>query len=289
MMFDIDSMIAPTPAASFAWETIGGKPALVCQALVPYAAHVFTTRHWALASGSHEAADDQRWGEVADAFGLDRRRLVRGRQVHGANIVMARADAAGLASADIFISSDPHLAVAVQAADCVPLLIIDRRTGGVAAAHAGWRGMAARVPVRTVEALAREVGSRPHDLLAAIGPSIGACCYEVGVDVRRAFGAAQFSDDELSRWFLETPAASVRNRSMPGLPARPRPEHWFFDGWACVRAQLASAGVPRSQIFGAELCTASHPDWFCSYRREGASAGRLAGAIMPQPHRPLPH
>jgi YfiH family protein len=286
MMVDIESMIAPAPAPSFVWETTGGKPALVCRAIAPFAGHLFTTRHWALGSGSQDTADDDRWGEVAGAIGVQRGRFVRGRQVHGASVVVAREGLSGVQPADIFIGDEPGTAVAVQAADCVPLLMVDRRTGAVAAAHAGWRGMAARVPVRTVEALASEFGSRPDDLLAAIGPSIGACCYEVGEDVRAAFAAAEFSGEELSRWFVDAPIASVHNRSMPGLPEQPRTGHWFFDGWASVRAQLKSAGVPASQIFGVELCTASHPEWFCSYRRDGAAAGRLAGAITRRPHRP---
>src|SRR5690606_22578476 len=81
--------------------------------------------------------------------------------------------------ADVAVSNEADAAVAVRAADCVPLLLGDRRTGAVAAVHAGWRGTAARAAVAAVEALGREFGSRPADLVVAIGPCIGACCYEV--------------------------------------------------------------------------------------------------------------
>jgi YfiH family protein len=286
MMVDIDSMIAPTPASSFAWTLTGTKPALICLALEPFARHVFTTRQWALGSRADDSGDDQRWGEVAEAVGVEPGHVLRGRQVHGADIVVAGGADTGLRSADIFASAQAETAVAVQAADCVPLLIVDRRTGVVAAAHSGWRGMAARVPAKAVEALAREFGSRSADLLAAFGPSIGACCYEVGAEVRLAFVAAQFTDAELRQWFRESPAPTERNPSMPGLPRARRPEHWFFDGWSTIRSQLESAGVPAGQIFGAELCTASHPHWFCSYRREGAAAGRLAAAVRRTRPRP---
>jgi hypothetical protein len=183
--------------------------------------------------------------------------------------------------ADIIITDDPAAALAVQAADCVPLLMADRRIGGVAAAHAGWRGLAARVPGVTVEALSREFGSRPADLVVAVGPSIGACCYEVGANVRQHFETAQFPDADLARWFHTDPQPTAANPSLPNLLAARRAGHWYFDCWAAIRDGLATAGVPADQIFVAELCTASHPAALCSYRRDGAPAGRMVGAIRP--------
>jgi YfiH family protein len=193
--------------------------------------------------------------------------------------VIAREATRDRPDADIIVSDRPGLALAVQAADCVPLLVADRRTGAVAAAHAGWRGMAAGVPTAAVAALVRELDSRASDLVAAIGPSIGACCYEVGSEVRDAFRAS-FPGGEWTPWFLQRPMTSSDNPSMPRVARVKRPDRWFFDAWTSTRAQLERAGVPADQIFGAELCTASHPDAFCSYRRDGAPAGRLAGAIM---------
>ena len=75
---------------------------------------------------------------------------------------------------------------------------------------------------------------------------------------------------------------------MPGLPTERRAEHWFFDAWTATRDQLESAGVPADQIYAAELCTASHPEVLCSYRRDGASAGRTAAAIRSAPLRSWP-
>jgi hypothetical protein len=145
--------------------------------------------------------------------------------------------------------------------------------------------MAARVPQVAIEALAREFGARPSDLVAVIGPSIGACCYEVGADVRDAFSQNGFSTDESSRWFFDAPQPTAGNPSMPRLPAVRRPDHWFFDGWTATRHQLECAGIPVAQIHVAALCTASHPS-LCSYRRDGASAGRMAAVIRPAPSRP---
>jgi hypothetical protein len=236
-------------------------PALVCEPLLPYAEHLFTTRGWTLGRDASPSGREG-WDQVAEAMGVASDRLNRLRQVHGARVVVAGQESGSLPDADIVLSSRPDLAVAVQAADCVPLLLVDRRTGVVAAAHAGWRGLSARAPGETVSALSREFGSRPDDLLAAIGPAIGQCCYEVGDDVREAMSGA-FGDHQASGWFR---AGRVIGK-------------WMFDTWASARAQLEMAGVPAGQVFGAGLCTASHPDAFCSFRRDGPRAGRIAAAI----------
>jgi purine-nucleoside/S-methyl-5'-thioadenosine phosphorylase / adenosine deaminase len=174
----------------------------------------------------------------------------------------ARASPRADVAADIVVSDDPSVAVAIQTADCVPILLADRRTGAVAAAHAGWRGLAARAPAAAVAALSA-LGSRASDLVAAVGPAISGPRYEVGADVRAAFEAAGFGRDDLERWFA---------------PGR-RAAHWQFDGWASTSDQLAAAGVGPGRIFVAALCTAAHPRVFCSYRRDGAPAGRMAAVV----------
>jgi hypothetical protein len=177
------------------------------------------------------------------------------------------------------LSDDPSMAIAVQAADCVPLLIADARLGVVAAAHAGWRGLALGVPRTTVIELGRAFGSRPDDLVAAIGPSVGACCYEVGPEVRDAFARNGFSVEAIDGWFASSPRQLAGNPPMPGLRTEPKPGHAFFDGWSCAVDQLRAAGLHASQVFTSRLCTASHAGVLCSYRREGAVAGRIAGVI----------
>ena len=259
------------PSGGFEWVQAAGGPALVCRALRPLAAHLFTTREWAL--GSRAEAIDEDWEPVADSLDVDPAHLVRLHQVHGAAVVVRRAgDAPPVLprpDADIVVSDDPSLALAIQTADCVPLLMADRATGAVAAAHAGWRGLAAGVPGTTVAALAREFRSAPADLVVAVGPSISAERYEVGEDVRARFESAGFSAAQLERWFH---------------PAQ-RADRWLFDGWRSVQDQLESAGVPAGQIHAAALCTATHPDLFCSYRRDGRGAGRIAAAIRRAPVR----
>ena len=250
----------PKPSDGFAWVQVAGGRALVCEALaVP---HLFTTRSWALGS-AFEAERPAAWETVGRSLGADAGALCRAQQAHGASVIVRRmgeppCGSQPLEQADIIISDDPSRVLAIQTADCVPLLVADRRTQVVAAAHAGWKGMAAGVPRKTIEALAREFGSRPSDLVVVAGPSVGACCYEVGVEVRDAFAQGGFTEALLQRW--------------------------FFDGWAATRHQLEEAGIPASQIHSAELCTASHPGVLCSYRRHGKAAGRIAAAIRkPKP------
>jgi YfiH family protein len=265
----------PRPADGFEWRQTPAGVALVCGALDAYAPHVFTTRGWTLGS-TPDGERSAGWDEVARVLGVDAAHFVRVHQVHGASVAVRRAgepqrDADTLPQADVIVSDNPALALAIQTADCVPLLIADRRTGVVAAAHAGWRGMAGRVPEVAVQALAREFGSRPGDLVAAVGPSISASRYEVGADVRERFGDAGFPASQLEQWFADAD----------------RPEHWYFDGWAAARDQLHAAGVPADQIHVAELCTASHPELLCSYRRDGKSSGRMAGAIRARAREPV--
>jgi polyphenol oxidase len=269
-------MILPAVNPSFEWQPTSGGPALVCRALEPFARHFFTTASWEL--GSHRrSGTDECWDAVAEAIGVEAAGLVRPNQVHGADAVIADADRPRQ-TADIIVTCDPSLAIAVQAADCVPLLLVDSRTGGIGAAHAGWRGMVARAPRAAVWAMIAEHGADPRDLLVALGPSIGACCYEVGRDVREAFAAGGFSAAQIARWFMSVAPEWPMNPPMPGFSSV-RAGHWVFDGWACVRQQLIEAGIPAAQIFSAALCTASHPGLLCSYRRDGAPAGRLAAAI----------
>lgn len=187
------------------------------------------------------------------------------RQVHGASVAVVRRgsqDAWHAPEADIVISNDPCAAIAVQVADCAPILMADRRLGVVGAAHAGWRGTIRSAAVEAVQAMHREFGSAPVDLVAAIGPCLGACCGEVGEEVVDAFRKAGHPALALARWFSTGP----RGRPMLDLPA-------------ANADQLHAAGIPRAQIHVAGLCTRTHAGLMHSYRASGAAAGRMAGII----------
>jgi YfiH family protein len=279
-------MTPPTPGPGFIWVD-GRRPYLQCTALAEIAAHAFTTRDW-IDGPASPASLDVLWRRTADSIGVEPGHLARVQQVHGAGVIAATEAAARLCQGDAVIGDDPGLAVAVQTADCVPILMAARRGGCVAAVHVGWRGIAAGALAAAVQALARR-GVDPADLVAAIGPAIGPCCYEVGADVVDAMraavsGAADGSHGgrDADAWFLDQPATLEHNR--PSL-APPRPGYWCFDTWGAVRWQLLRAGLRADRIFVAALCTASHPEWFCSYRREGKQAGRMAAVIRRGPSR----
>jgi polyphenol oxidase len=247
----------------FYWSTESWGAALRCRPLEAIAPHAFTTRQLPLPSADGYAA-------LASALGAERMAIVH--QVHGRDVVVVRegdAVSAEAPEADALVSDARATAIAVRAADCVPLLMADRRTGAVAAVHAGWRGTAASVAVAAVAAMRREFGTAPGDLIAAIGPSIGPCCYEVGTELVDAFAAAGHPRHLVDRWF---PAPKPRRgeRELPTLR---------LDVAGANRDQLILAGVDEADIYLSGLCTAEHLDVLTSYRVEKDQAGRLAAGI----------
>ncbi len=187
-------------------------------------------------------------------------------------------------SGDALLTDRPGLLLAVQTADCVPVLLVDVKRRNVAAVHAGWRGTLARISQKAVGRMRLEYGSRPSDLLAAIGPSIGLCCYEVGVELVTQF-QSQFADadsyfDE-ARTGDEPNPIQWLNMKPPGH--QPPPKNVHLDLRAANRSQLLAAGVHPSRIFVSGLCTACHPDFFFSFRKQGEPSGRLLSVIGIRP------
>jgi len=255
-------MTIPVVPDPFYWTNETWGVALRCRALDQHAPHLFTTRQLRLSSASD-------WQPVAAALGAAA--VASLKQVHGRAVSIVRRGQAHPpgAEADILVSDSADVAVAVRAADCVPLLMCDRRSGAVAAVHAGWRGTAARAAVAALDALAREFGARPQDVVAVIGPAIGPCCYEVGSELVDAFAAAGHERRLIDRWFLAPPPPR-------GSHGRPRLR---LDVPGANRDQLVLAGVPENQIHIAGLCTAMALDLLTSYRAERDKAGRIAGVI----------
>ena len=267
-------MSLPSVPDSFYWTHEAWGPALRCRPLEQVAQHLFTTRQLELPS--REA-----WQKLAPSVGVSPDRFVTLNQVHGREVVTIRRGiepAALLAlqdhrpDADGLVSDAPDVALVVRAADCVPLLMADARTGAVAAVHAGWRGTAARAAIAAIDAMTRAFDTRPGDLVVAIGPAIGPCCYEVGTDLVDAFAAAGHERYLIERWFLAPPPQR-------GSAERPKLR---LDLPGSNRDQLILAGVPDGNIHVAGLCTAMHLDVLTSYRAEKEKAGRIAGVIRPR-------
>jgi YfiH family protein len=205
-------------------------------------------------------------------------------QFHSDVIHVAAEPGAEAPKADALITSTPGLLLGVQTADCVPILLADTRRRVVAAIHSGWRGTLARIAVKTLGRMRMEFGTRPRDVLAAIGPAIGRCCYEVGPEVAQAF-AAQFPS--AADWFdgpFEQLAHGEEPLWLPWLTMMPPghvppPPRVQLDLRSSNRRQLIDAGVPGTQIDVSDLCTACRTNLLFSYRREGASAGRMMAVI----------
>lgn len=263
-------MSLPFVASAFHWTSESWGAALRCEPLESVAPHLFTTRQLQLSPAGQSASG---WAALARALDTAPEDMRRVKQVHGSRVVVATSGtpADTLEEADALVSIDPRVAIAVMAADCVPLLMADRVTGAVAAVHAGWRGTAARVSGQALATMAAEFGTRPGDVVAAIGPAIGACCYEVGTELVDAFAAAGHERYLIDRWFLAPPPRRDERRSTP--------PKLRLDVAGANRDQLVLAGVPESQIHLAGICTAMHLEVLTSYRAEQAAAVRLAGAI----------
>jgi len=235
--------------------------------------HAFTTRH----QGSFDSVSapagpfgaDRRWPALV-ATGLDAGRVRFARQVHGVDCLDADAATTALVgTADALYTRARGRPLAVFTADCVPLIVADPDHPVLGLAHAGWRGTVRGIAGRLVATLTARAGVRPGRLRAAIGPSIGPCCYEVDEPVLGPLRAAY--PDAWAAW------------TRPTAPGK-----WHLDLWAANAAQLEAAGVPPAAIARPGLCTSCRRDLFFSYRREGM-AGRLATvAELAQPVGPSP-
>lgn len=259
---------------------------LVKSRLLDGFAHGFTTRSGGASAGPFASlnlggavGDDPRavaenWRRLAAHTGLSFARVL---QVHGDRVLelaapgrseasprdglsaMREATEAPRPEADAVLSRTKGLAATVSVADCVPILLADPKSGFVAAVHAGWRGTIARIAQRGVEALCAASGARPGELVAAIGPSIGPCCYEVEA------GLAERFKRELGPTVANTVPGQVR-----------------VDLWLANRVVLKQAGVLPERIDVLGRCASCEDDAFFSHRRDAGKTGRMAAFIAPR-------
>ncbi len=236
--------------------------------------HAFFTRHGGVSVGAYAslsfsiAAGDEpsnvreNLQRAGVALGVEGARIHFLSQVHGriAHTLTGTEAQATLISVegDALVSRAPGLACAVRSADCVPVLIADRRSGAVGAAHAGWRGAVQGVVSTTVAAL-RALAPNP-DLVAAIGPHISQAAFEVSADVAGTILNASLDEDIVDRSGLK-PHVDLRRM---------------------LRAELRSLGLVAAAIDDVEGCTVLEPERFFSFRRDGKASGRHLSAIVPR-------
>lgn len=254
------------------WQTWSGLPYLTCDLLADWQ-HGFFTRQFA-------PRDPQDLTPIL-ATSASTHRL---KQVHG-NIVLTPAEVAsttdrevqtGNALADGLMTQLPEQAVWVASADCNPILIANRRTGNVAAVHAGWRGTSLNIATIAVKRLLAEAGSIT-DIIVAIGPAIDGAVYQVttqvGLEVCRSIAPNPLSGD------LETDAADLQ--SLPDSPLLPDPQagRMRLDVRRVNQLQLEQLGVAPQQIAIAHHCTYQEPEYFFSYRREKLKKVQWSGIV----------
>ncbi len=296
---------ADVSVAGGAWVTQSrdGLQILQARALqeIPWLVHGFSTR-----AGGTSTLDGERvlnlgftdWDTRANvlsnrqrflaAVGAEQVNLVTLRQRHSDIVHVFETPPARAPSADAAITRAPRLLLGIQTADCVPVLLVDVQNRAVAAVHAGWRGTLRRIVAKTLGQMHMVFGSQPSEAIAALGPAVHACCYEVGAEVAQAY-ASQFSQarEWFSAAFDQLASGEERSplkwllRTAPGHD--PPPPRVQLDLIACNRWQLLDAGVAPSNIVSSELCTSCRTDLLFSYRRENGCTGRLLAVIGIRP------
>ncbi len=209
--------------------------------------------------------------------------LVTPRQVHSDTIQFVEAAPRSQLIGDGLITSTPGLLLAIQTADCLPIILVDSKHHAVGVFHAGWRGTLKRIVGKGVGEMRRRFATRPGDLKAAIGPGIQGCCYQVGQEVRDQF-ESQFA--YAAKLFREVEESDPVREKYPMLflTARPPghgelPKKIFLDLVEANRQQLLAAGVPAKGIEASPLCTNCRTDLLFSHRAERGKTGRMMAVV----------
>lgn len=247
---------------------------------LPFVTHAFSTRIGGVSKnefatmnlnfnrGDSDETVLENYHRFCDAVGFDFDKLVASAQDHHTVVRRVTSQEAGIGiwkprdmqSVDGLITNEPGVVLVTYYADCVPLYFVDPVKKTIGLAHAGWRGTVAEMGARMVEAMQTDFGSNPNDLLVAIGPSIGSCCYEVD---------AQVYDKVMAL-----------NDITPEECLQPVGEgKYMLDLWEVNRRVIKHAGVPEKQIIIGNVCTRCHNDLLYSHREMGAQRGGMAAMI----------
>jgi len=264
---------------AFRFARRGGVRYLECQALgeCGFITHAFCTRWGGVSEGRladlnfgvHVGDRDKHLVQnrelLCSAFAMAEHNPVTVDQVHGDRLLVIDKDFedeghSGPLEYDGIITAMHGIPVGIKTADCAPLLLADCKRRVVGAVHAGWKGTALGIAARAAGVFMKTFSSAPGDILAVIGPAIGPCCYEV--------------DEAVFHHFDNTRGKKIAfagDRKKGG---------WMLDLIAANRSQLQGAGIPRENIFSADICTSCRHDTFFSHRGEAGDTGRQLNFIM---------
>ena len=212
--------------------------------------------------GDDPTAVEGNYRLICKDFGLDYEKITAAKQIHSAKIEIINNENVGFGvsnlsktfEADGLVTNLKNVPLTVFYADCVPILLADANAGVVAAVHSGWRGTVQNIAGQAVEVMCREFGATPKNIKAAIGPSIGPCCFETGEEV-----AVLFDED-------------LREELANGK--------FKVDLWQACRRLLQKAGLADENIDVLKMCTICHSDVLYSYRKDAQSTGRMGAFIL---------
>lgn len=248
---------------------------------IPWLAHCFTTRRGGVSQGIYESlnlsftrGDDEdavleNYRRVAKVMGSDLTHIVTSDQTHTTNVRLVTGEDAGKGiviprdyrDVDGLITKEPGLLLATFYADCVPLYFVDPVHRTIGLSHSGWRGTVNRMGAVTIQAMIENFGTKPEDILCAVGPSICQACYEISEDVAVHF------QKEFAPIAEEILTAKGHGK-------------YQLDLWKTNQYILQQAGVPKEQIFMAEICTCCNSDTLFSHRATRGKRGNLGAFLM---------
>jgi YfiH family protein len=215
--------------------------------------------------GDEEFRVLQNWDRLATAFAIPMEQFLVVNQVHGDTIFVIKPHGSYFSSRDEFnydaiVTTRANLAICIKTADCVPVSVVDKVKKVIAIVHAGWRGSALGISAKVIELMQNQYRSQPQDILVAIGPSIGRCCYEIDQATADAF--RKQNNHEL---FLQQGRKKGK---------------WMLDLAEANRRQILEAGVPEINIEVSGYCTTCNQDMFFSHRGSGGITGRQINFMM---------
>ena len=204
-----------------------------------------------ITTGDDPESVDENRRRLLDSLSISKDRLAIPQQTHSSNVKRVF-EPGHYEDCDALITDVPNLFLTLSVADCCPIFAYDGARSAVGIAHAGWSGTQHAIAQRLIDEFASSFGSDPSDLLVALGPSIGPCCYKVGDDLREVFDPSLFRQSGV--------------------------EH-YLDLWEANRRQLVAAGLKASSIFVSRVCTSCGPELFFSHRRDRGRTGRMMAVI----------